>query len=325
VPGVRAGRPLSIGSRLTRILALFLAGVALVAALGVAASLARGDDAQSNWTMQSPVQPRRTGVFRNPKLAESSGVAASRRQPGVLWTLNDSGNEPWIFATDTLGRDLGTFVVTAADNHDWEAIALGPCGGRECLYIADTGDNLESRREVRIYRVPEPVLPTGSPATPPAESLELRFPDGPRDVEAAFVGGDGTVFLISKGRDGTVRAYRVPTRAWGERGPVVAEGLGRLPIETRGLGNLVTDAALSPAGDRVAIRTYLAVFLFALTRRNTLLPLDVACDAAGLQVQGEGISWLDHRRMVLTSEGGFGTPGTIVVLGCAQTLDPASD
>jgi hypothetical protein len=310
----------SIGSRLTRILVLFLAGVALVAALGVAASLARGSDAQSTWNMQSPLQPRHTGVFRNPRLAESSGVAASRRQPGVLWTLNDSGHEPWIFATDTLGRDLGTFRVAEADNYDWEALALGPCGGRECLYIADTGDNGESRGEVRIYRVPEPGLPAVSAATSPAEALELRYPDGPRDVEAAFVGDDGTVFLISKGRDGTVRAYRVPARAWAERGPVVAEAIGKLQIETGGLGNLVTDAALSPAGDRVVIRTYLAVFLFALTRRNTLLPLGVACDAAGLQVQGEGISWLDHRRMVLTSEGGFGTPGTIVVLECGSDV-----
>jgi hypothetical protein len=295
-----------------------MAGVALVAALGMAASRARGSDAQSTWRMQGPVEPRHTGVFRNPMLTESSGVAASRRQPGVLWTLNDSGNEPWIFATDTLGRDLGTLRVTDADNRDWEAIALGPCGRRECLYIADTGDNGESRDEVRLYRVPEPTLPTGSPATPPAEALELRYPDGPRDVEAAFVGGDGTVILISKGRDGTARAYRVPVRAWTERGSVVAEPLGALQIDTGDLGNLVTDAALSPAGDRVAIRTYRAVFLFALTRRNTLLPLGQACDAAGLQVQGEGISWLDHRRMVLTSEGGFGTPGTIVVLGCGS-------
>jgi hypothetical protein len=223
---VRAGRPLSVGGRLTRILVLLLAGVALVAALGVAASLARGSDAQSTWRMQSPVQPRHTGVFRNPRLTESSGVAASRRQPGVLWTLNDSGNEPWIFATDTLGGDLGTFRVTDADNHDWEAIALGPCGRRECLYIADTGDNGEGRGEVRIYRVPEPALPAGSRATSPAEVLRLRYPDGPRDVEAAFVGGDETVFLISKGLDGTARAYRVPARAWAERGPVVAEALG---------------------------------------------------------------------------------------------------
>jgi hypothetical protein len=308
----------SIGGRLTRILVLLLAAVSLIAGLGVAASLVRGSDAQSIWKMESPVQPRRTGVFRNPRLAESSGVAASRRQPGVLWTLNDSGNEPWIFATDTLGRDLGTFRVTDADNNDWEAIALGPCGRRECLYIADTGDNGESRGEVRIYRVPEPALPAGSRAIPPAETLELRYPDGPRDVEAAFVGGDGTVFLISKGREGMARAYRVPPRAWTERDPVVAEPLGGLQIETGGLGNRVTDAALSPAGDRVAIRTYLAVFLFALTRGNTLLPLGLACDAAGLQVQGEGISWLDDRRMVLTSEGGFGTPGTIVILECGS-------
>jgi hypothetical protein len=315
---VRAGRPLSIGGRLTRILVLILAGVALVAGLGVAASLARGSDVQSTWKMRSPVQPRHTGVFQNPRLAESSGVTASRRQPGVLWTLNDSGNEPWIFATDTLGRDLGSFKVTGAENYDWEAIALGPCGRRECLYIADTGDNGESRREVRIYRVPEPALPAASPATSPAEVLQLRYPDGPRDVEAAFVGGDGTVFLISKGWDGRVRAYRAAPGAWAERDPVVAEALGELQIETGGLGNLVTDAALSPAGNRVAVRTYLAVFLFTLTPRNTLLPLGVACDAAGLQVQGEGISWLDHGRMVLTSEGGFGTPGTIVALGCGS-------
>jgi hypothetical protein len=318
LPAVRTGRPLPVGRHLTRVLVSLLAGLVIAAVLGAAASLARGSDAQSTWTMQSPVQPRRTGTFRNPRLTESSGVAASRRQPGVLWTLNDSGNGPWIFATDTLGGDLGAFRVSGAGNDDWEAIALGPCGRRECLYIADTGDNVESRGEVRIYRVPEPVLPAKSPTTPPAETLALRYPDGPGDVEAMFVGSDGTVFLIRKGRYGTAPAYRVPARAWMERGTVVAEALGGLQIDTGGLGNLVTDAALSPTGDRVAIRTYLAVFLFTLTRRNTLLPLGLACDTAGLQLQGEGISWLDDREMVLTSEGGFGTPGTIVVLGCGS-------
>src|SRR5688572_29094796 len=81
---------------------------------------------------------------------------------------------------------------------------------RQCLYTAATDDNGESRGELRIYRVREPDLPAVSSATSPAEVLELHYPDGPHDVEAAFVGGDGTVFLISKGRDGTARAYRVP-------------------------------------------------------------------------------------------------------------------
>ena len=89
---------------------------------------------------------------------------------------------------------------------------------------------------------------------------------------------------------------------------VVAEDAGSLPISTGGLGDHVTDAALAPSGDRVAVRTYLAIYLFALTRQGTLVPLGVACDAAGLQLQGEGISWLDDRVLVLTSEGGFGIP-----------------
>jgi hypothetical protein len=98
----------------------------------------------------------------------------------------------------------------------------------------------------------------------------------------------------------------------------VAEEIGKLPIATGSLGNQITDAALSPSGDRVAVRTYLAIYLFSLTRHGTLVPLGVACDAAGLQLQGEGISWLDDRVLVLTSEGGFGSPGTIVLLECGD-------
>jgi hypothetical protein len=79
---------------------------------------------------------------------------------------------------------------------------------------------------------------------------------------------------------------------------------------------MVTDAAISPSGDRVAVRTYRSIYLFGFVRQGDLLPLGVACDAAGLQLQGEGISWLDDRVLVLTSEGGFGSPGTIVLLEC---------
>ena len=251
-------------------------------------------------------------------LDESSGVTASRHQPGVLWTLNDSGNEARIFATDTLGRDHGAFMVNGAENRDWEAIALGPCGARDCLYIADTGDNAGNLRTARIYRVPEPAVPARSRNTRAAEVLEFRYPGRSPDVEAAFVGGDGTVYLITKSRRGAPSAYRIRPEAWEADKPASAEAIGTLSIDSGSLGNRVTDAALSPSGDRVAVRTYLAVYLFTLTPPGTLVPLGVACDAAGLQLQGEGISWLDDRRMVLTSEGGFGTPGTIVVLGCGS-------
>ena len=78
----------------------------------------------------------------------------------------------------------------------------------------------------------------------------------------------------------------------------------------------VTDAALSPSGRTVAVRTYLAIYLFTLTPQGTLVPTGVACDATGLQLQGEGIAWLDDRLLALTSEDGFGPRGTVVLLGC---------
>jgi hypothetical protein len=316
LPGVRTGRPLSIGRRLTRVAVLLVAGLALVFALGVAAGLTPGAGAESGWEMRRATDVRRTGVFQHPLLDESSGVAASRRQPGLLWTLNDSGHDAWIFATDTLGRDHGAFTVSEAENRDWEAIALGPCGARDCLYIADTGDNERSRRAARIYRVPEPTTPARSPRTSAAEVLEFRYPGGSPDVESVFVDGDGTIYLITKTRGKAPVVYRIRPEAWEEDETASAEAVGKLSIDSGSLGNRITDAALSPTGVRVAVRTYLAVYLFTLTSRGTLLPENVACDAAGLQLQGEGIAWLDDRLLVLTSEGGFGSPGTIVLLEC---------
>ena len=271
---------------------------------------------EEGWDLRRTTEPRRSGIFRDPNVGESSGVVASRRQPGILWTLNDSGNGAWIYAVDTLGRAHGAFEVTEASNQDWEAIALGPCGSRDCLYIADTGDNGRNRRSATIYRVAEPAIPGDRGRTGAAEALEFRYPDGRRDVEAAFVDATGAVYLISKDRGRAPAVYRLPPEAWSAGETVTATRAGHLTIDTGSLGNQVTDAAISPSGRTVAVRTYLAIYLFALTAEGTLASTGVACDAAGLQIQGEGISWLDDRVLVLTSEGSFGYRGTIVLLGC---------
>jgi hypothetical protein len=286
-------------------------------ALGLA--LLRDSAAQSPWTISPLQEARRTGTFRNPELNESSGVIPSRTQPGVLWSFDDSGGPARIFATDTTGADLGSFAVRGARNIDWEAMSSGRCGKSDCIYIADTGDNSEVRGLVDLYRLPEPSVRTSSGAAraiPRVERLQVRYPDRPRDVEAMFVDSRGDVHLISKGRtDGFVH-YRIRASAWSKRS-AVAEVLGTLPIERDGsLGHLVTDAALAPDGRRVAVRTYQEVFLFQLTERGTLLPAGSGCSIGGLDLQGEGIGWLDRDTLVLTSEGLLGLPGTISVGQC---------
>jgi hypothetical protein len=154
--------------------------------------------------------------------------------------------------------------------------------------------------------------------TPRRKRGGFRYPRGRWDVEAAFVDSTETVWLITKGRGRAPALYRLPAAAWGSGETVTAVEAGRLSLDTESLGNRVTDAALSPSGRVVAVRTYLAIYLFALTDEGTLAPTGIACDAAGLQIQGEGISWINDHVLVLTSEGSFGYRGTIVLLGCGD-------
>jgi hypothetical protein len=284
--------------------------------LALAAGLVPWMIGEPAWDLRRPTHVRRTGVFSESRVTESSGVTASRRQPGILWTLNDSGDDAWIFAVDTLGRPHGTFQVAGARNEDWEAIALGECRGRDCLYIADTGDNGRTRATVTIYRVPEPSLPDVPGRTGRAEALEVRYPQGRRDVEALFVDPAGTMYLVSKSPLRAPVLYRLAPESWTARSPVTAEEVQVLPIQHGQIGNQVTDAALSPSGTTVAVRTYLAIYLFELSSDPPLRATGIACDAAGLQLQGEGVTWLNDRDLALTSEGGLGSNGTIVLLGC---------
>src|SRR4051794_6987818 len=46
------------------------------------------------------------GRIDSREITESSGLAASRKHPGVFWTHNDSGNGPYIFAITRDGHLL---------------------------------------------------------------------------------------------------------------------------------------------------------------------------------------------------------------------------
>ena len=261
----------------------------------------------------------------NKGLVENSVGVTSVRQPGIIFGMNDSGHEPLVFAFDSNGTDRGIWRVDRATNRDWESAALGPCArpatDSSCLYIGDTGDNDARRPFVTIYRIREPNLPpTGS--SPPnartwtAERLNVRYPDHPHDVEAMYVTPDGSVMLITKRRllDVSRRprpalVFQVPGLWWDSSGIVTARLADSLPIVPgSATGRQVTDAALSPDGKRLAVRTYSEVFVFAVDS-TTGLPVQgtppTSCTILGLEEhQGEGIGWWwDGRRLLLTSEG----------------------
>jgi hypothetical protein len=268
------------------------------------------------------------------ELRESSGLAISRTQPGVLWSHNDSGDGPNLYAIDISGKLLAVFRVTGAMARDWEDIAAGPCpegitapppAPSSCLFIADTGDNDQVRPDVSIYIVVEPkVADVASSPTVAARTMRFRYPSGPTDAEALAVRPNGDLTIVSKGRSGTINFYSVPAAimakaiASGEILTVQFAGNTGIRPDQR-IGRLATAAAVSPDGMTLAVRTYYEVYFFKLaTRRGQMRWEDVgqSCALGDAEPQGEGIDYLDEQTLLLTSERARGRPGSIHRLRC---------
>jgi hypothetical protein len=135
---------------------------------------------------------------------ETSGLAASRIHPGILWTHEDSGAGPSVYALGTDGQVKRRFDLEGVQAVDWEDIARGPLDGLEgdALFIGDVGDNGRERPFVTVHVVAEPKRI--DPSDPPGMlqvlvSMDLAYPVGPQDCEAMLVDPvDGAVYLFPK-------------------------------------------------------------------------------------------------------------------------------
>ncbi|MGD8610939.1 MAG: hypothetical protein PVJ44_02475 [Desulfobacterales bacterium] len=206
-------------------------------------------------------EPQRTGQLENPRLNEVSGLAASSLYPGLLWAVNDGGDDPLLYAVGSDGADLGTFRVEGAVNFDWEALASFRLQGSAYLLIADVGDNWEQRQTVTIYVVEEPsITATGlgsDAAVPIAWQIHFIYEDGPQDCEAAAVDpATQSVLLLTK-RGMSPMLYEIPLRPAAAATPLVARRLVSVPHF-----NWPTGMDLSPDGLAAVVLTYNHAYLF---------------------------------------------------------------
>jgi hypothetical protein len=238
--------------------------------------------------------------------------------PGRLWSHNDSGRAE-IYALDAKGTITGKISIAGAQVVDWEAMASARCGRGSCLYIGDIGDNEARRRDITIYRLPEPAQPNG-PVQVDAV-LRAAYPDGPHDAEALLAAPDGTLYIVTKGETGPVALYRFP----GDGGSGKTVRLERVgpPLSKRvsSPDGRITDGAMSPDGDQVVLRTASALtfyqaadFLkgnFRELRRVDLKSLR--------EPQGEGVAFGAANIVYVAGEGGGKSqPGTLAALSCPR-------
>ncbi|WP_162932598.1 esterase-like activity of phytase family protein [Solimonas sp. K1W22B-7] len=188
------------------------------------------------------------------ELPELSGLAASRRWPGIYWAHNDSGGAPRLFAFNRRGEVIARVDVEGAEAIDWEDIALYERDGRSWLAIGDIGDNLAWRSTVTVYLVPEPELDASRVAV--QRRIEFRYPGGPRDAEGLAVDGEGGRILVAEKGFAPAGLYSLPLDA-GE-GVQTAERVASL--------NLAFAKAAAPAEPLSAARNRVSLTAMDLDR-----------------------------------------------------------
>jgi hypothetical protein len=232
-----------------------------------------------------------TGPAMLPEIPETSGLAVSRRNPGLLWSHNDSGSAAVLFALDESGALRGRVRVPIRAR-DWEDVSSAPCGSDVCLFIGDIGDNRLARQRIQIYRVPEPA--PGDAETSLPQVFDASYADGPHNAEAMFVIG-ADLFIITRDRIGGVYRASMTTSPSGE---LKLQRIGELGLAA------VSDAELSRDEKSVVVRnSHEAVFYRTadLIRGGTVPYLRIPLDGLN-EAQGEGVA-LDGSMLYLSSEG----------------------
>ena len=192
------------------------------------------------------------GIVTTGAIIEASGLAASRQNPGVLWTHNDSGFPGTAFALFTNGALLAQCAVSNVYSGDFEDIAIGPgpVPGLQYIYLGDIGDNFSSRVDIRVFRIPEPAVYSYQSNVAPVLSavgsrqIVVTYPDGPHNAEALMVDPrTGDLFIATK-MTNSCRLYRA-LRAQLESGdPVELTSVEDVGVRSTSAGDISADGSL---------------------------------------------------------------------------------
>lgn len=247
-----------------------------------------------------------TGIVGDASLNEISGVAASWRNPGALWVMEDHAGPNEVSALDAAGNVVARVVLEGVDNNDWEDLAVGVCGETTCLFVGDIGDNDHDRPWHGVLRFEEPDLSAEGveDLTISPDIFPYVFPDGGTwDSEALAILPNGLPVLFTKEYDTEAStAYSFP--ALDASQTVTLDERGRFETGASGEGGsaATTAADLWPDGTRLILRTYGHIWEFTLTDGG----LDDLEDAArvelytGTERQGEAIGYDPYSRAYYT-------------------------
>ena len=289
-PGVRRGdvalaRRDSAGALSARLVGAAWAALVLMGTAASGAAAAVG-------TPVVDVEDRVLCAMDVDALGEISGITSSQQHEDIVWVTNDSGGGPYLYAVDTGDCQVrATLTLLDTPARDHEALAWGRDDrGRAVIWVADIGDNRDSWPYARIHKVLEPEVVED--ASVPVTTYRFTYPGGPVNAEALMAAPDREQLWVISKEGGVGEVFELPSPMSDARTPMRASSVGAARA-------LITDAAMSPDGDRYVVRDYLSAEVFTgeppgQAEARFRLPI---------QPQGEAITWTaDGRRLLVASE-----------------------
>lgn len=226
-------------------------------------------------------------------LHESSGLAWLN---DTLWTLNDSGNEPRLYAIDVRGNLLESRTTTNT-NIDWEDMTVAHGN----LIVADMGNNYGTRKNLYLLEIQ---LNNGSANT--LDSIPFYYPEQenfntqqatPFDAEGIIFIDDQLIVFTKNRSTLTTEIYKV------SKATEAAEKIGSVDV-----GSLITGADYQEQSKTLALTGYekngkqylYVVNDFSLSKLSNIEIQQYRLDLDKAQV--EAVSIVDNKTFWITSE-----------------------
>jgi hypothetical protein len=189
-------------------------------------------------------------TLQSPSIVESSGLARSTFARDLLWTHNDSGGRPQVYAVGADGRTKATVTLRGAQARDWEDITSGR---NHTVWVGDVGNNAKRRSVISVYRFKEPKALRHSMQLA-SKRFDLRYPDGRHNAEGIMINPrTGRLLVVSKSPNGGA-IYRAPKK-------LVAGKVHRL-TRVAWAPNKITAASFSPNGKSFVICNYSTAWIY---------------------------------------------------------------
>lgn len=246
-------------------------------------------------------------------LEENSGIVTLR--DSTIWLIEDNGNKDDIYKVDFKGNILKSFEVKNAKNNDWEDLAKDQ---DDNVYIADIGNNNNYRKDLVVYKIPNPETEPGDKID--AEKIEFYYPEQKEfppnksqrfyDAEALLHYGN-SLYIATKNRSnpftGQVFIYKIPD----VKGKYEAKLIGTLQICKDWKTCQITGMDISPDGKKIVLLSYGKIFVLSNFSKDDFSKASIQEIDLGNRNQLESICFLDSTTLLLSDEVSHGQGGNL--------------